>query len=665
MELKSYTAGGLNPTTGSREALPRAGGMDGISTEMRRMALNMAASRDEDDYQSAQLAFVKGVNSLDEEFDKDEDFATLGKRRAEKLKALSDSLYEGKSGRVQEKLKNHFELASERDGIKWTAIVNKKDSTQRVARFHEDTDEYLNHMIQAPTDEAHAKAQGMWDARLEAIKPHMAPAAFVQMRDRHRDNVKFKRAWGKITGESEFDPTPFMDLNPDQLGQLEARHHGIKRDNERKFREHQVDRTNVLLPRLEDSLASAMNEGVPMDGTEDMLRELGGLGERGAAIKTKFEGQFSRAYRARDTMDSVKFKPFSEQMQMVETLRPEPGSDGYQDDMAMYQRAGQMVMQRAKAFQGDQAGFVQPEAERRAREAADSWVKDEDLGPFVLRASMDLQKEFGAAEPKVLSTGQAKGLKDKYERADGDGKAEILQGLGGYGEFDRQALAELGLGLGHTFMAEVYMDDPILGRKALDVAAMKESDIAVSPEVATSIKKDIGSAFHEGPGELFTQLYNLTGNPAHQELSKQLYDMTMKMGLAGGDASGAMARLWNDRFEFLADDDVLIYTPKDIDADDVAGKLREYRRSLPEEFGAFKDGVWKNADNGTGFVLVLPHGGAAMSRDGKIVVVGYDELDSLVATSQNFQSVYGVGDLDKVMRAHGSNREVGSPMGRE
>ncbi|WP_285907657.1 hypothetical protein [Pseudodesulfovibrio pelocollis] len=626
MDLKSFTATAVAPVGAARAPMVGGSGAEYLGEELRNIGLKMAASRDEDDYHAAQLAFVRGLDGLDQEFEADEDIASLPARRAEKVKSLTESLYEGKSRRVQEKLKQSFEMASERDDIKWRNIVNKRDSANRVARYHEDTDVYLNHMIQAGDDDAYQKAAELWNGRLEAIRPHMSVTEFSRLRERHQDTVKYKRAWRSVSGDGEFDPTPFMDLGPDQVSQLEARHYAVAREKQRVIQERQVDRANALVPQIEDSLASAMTEGVPMDGTDGMLAELASLGERGAELAARYRERFSRSARVWNTLDAVKHSPFADRMQMMETLRPNPGSSDYRADMEMYQYAGQLVAQQAKAFQDDPAGYVREDAMRRARNAADPWVADEDLQPLVLRASMDLQTELGAAEPKVLGTNQAKEMKDSFERADGQGKADILNGLSTLGEYQRQGLAEMGLGYEHTFAAEAYMDDPFLGRRLLDVMSLKESDISVDPETATSIKKDVGAAYFSGPGEFFRQVYLLTGNAAHLKMNDQLHAMTAKVALAGGDANKAMDQLWNDRFDFVTDDDVLIYTPKDIDAEGVAGRLRAYRRDLPDDLAAFRDGVWKNSADGGGFVLVLPHGGTAMARDGEVVVVGYDEL---------------------------------------
>nr|WP_321974329.1 hypothetical protein [Pseudodesulfovibrio indicus] len=552
---------------------------------------------------------------------------------------MAESIVEGKSSRVRESLREKFDLAMETDATKWKAIVTKRDSANRVARFHEDMDECLNHMIQAKDEASYAKAKAMWEGRMDAIQPYMSVGEFSRLREATADKVKFRRAWNGQTGEGEFDPSGYMDLSPEQVSQLEGRHYAMARERERLTAERQVDRMNTLLPRLEDSLSSAMEDGVPMDGTEDMLRELATLGERGAEASAKYRAQLGRAATAWSVMDSVKHRPFSEQLAAVEALRPEAGADGYRADMELYQRAGQHVQEKARAFQADPAGFVREEAERRARNAADPWVADDDLEPFVVRASLAVQRELGEREPKLMPTAQAKSVKAEYERADGDGKAQILQQVFTYGDNSRQALKELDLGLEHTFLAEMYMDDPILGRMALDIASMKASDIAVDPAVAKDIKKEIDDAYYAGPGDIFMQLYSLTGNPKWGEMSKGLHDATLKMALATGDANTAMDRMWNNRFDSFSNHDVRIFTPKSVDADDVAAKLQAYRASLPPELAAFRDGVWKNSDDGSGFVLVLPHGGQAMAVDGKVRVIGYDELEDIKGLSP---SPYGV-----------------------
>ncbi|XXJ19849.1 hypothetical protein ACR42D_09960 [Desulfovibrio caledoniensis] len=647
MEIKPFNAKGFSPSETPRSAGAPASGATDLGDGLRELAKGMAARQDEDDYHSGVLAFAKGLNGLDAEFEEDQDLATLSQRRAERVRDLSERTLEGKSNRVQKRLRERFDLAGETDAAKWKAVVTKRDSANRVAQFNEDADEYLNHMIQAKTDDDFQKAKALWEGRLEAIRPFMSVGEFSRIREGAADRVKFRRAWNATTGEGAFDPQPYMDLSPEQVSQLEARHYAVARERARAVAEHQSYRMQALAPRLEDSLASAMTEGVPMDGTEDMLAELSGLGERGAAAAAQYRAQFSGAATVWNVLDAVKDQPFAAQMAAVQAMRPEPGSEGYRIGMETYQRAAGIVTQKAKAFQADPAGFVRGDAERRARTAGDSWMTDEDLEPLIIEASLDRQRELGNPDPKVLTVAQAKGIKDQFERSDGDGKAALLQQLEGYGEYSRRALREAGLGLGQTFLAEMYLDDPVLGRKALDIASVKESDIAVDPARAKDIRKDVSEAYYAGPGNLFGQLYNVTGDPKWNDLNKELFEVTKKMALASGNPAEAMDAAWNKRFNVAVDEDMMIHTPKDVDADDVAGRLRAVRAALPPQMQAFRHGIWKNSEDGDGFVLVLPHGGRAMTVDGTlntpIRVVTYDELSGIAAlpASAAADTVYG------------------------
>jgi hypothetical protein len=631
MDLKGFTASGINPTSSGRAQAPVRSGLGMVGDALRGISLEIAARQDDDDYHAGVLSYAKGLNALDEEFDKDTDLATLSSRRAERVKVLADTTFEGKSHRVQEKLREKFDLAAETDAVKWKSIVLKKDAANRVAKFHEDTDVYQNQMIQAKTDEEFAKAKALWEGRLAAIQPYMSTVEFSNLRDRSRDQVKFKRAWSSLTGEGEFDPKPYMDLNPDQVSQLEGRHHALARERERKVVEHQVDRINVLMPRLEDSLASAMQEGVPMDGTEDMLKELAGLGERGAAMESRYRAQLGRAARVRDTLDAVKHQTFPDQMQAVETLKPEPGAENYRADMEMYQRAGQRVMQDAKAFQADPAGFVREEAEQRAQMALDPWVEDADRERFVVHASMDLQRERGAVEPKVLSTGQAKGLKDQYERADGDGKAELLTSISAtYGDMDQKALDEMGLDDANAYGAELYMDDELLGRKVLQALSFKEDDITVSPEERKTIKQDAQAAFFDGPGEYFQKQYELTMNPRYQEMSRNLLSAAIKYGLVVGDGAKAVKEMWGNKLDTVITDKMQVMVPKDVDAEDLEMRLKNWTwHSLSYDNPFSKYGTWVTSSDRAGFVLSLPTGEVMKDAEGKQVVVTYDDLNAM------------------------------------
>ncbi|NDV19216.1 hypothetical protein GO013_07260 [Pseudodesulfovibrio sp. JC047] len=632
LELGKYTAQGQQASQGFRAHELDKSGVQHLSNALQSIAQSMSDNRVRNDVETARVQLESGIVELDEKYKVDTDLDTLAERRSQDVKALVDGIKGGIHHRASDFLTNDFERTMQRDARHTRAFIDKRDGEMRLATMPEGMDVRMNKAIQAADGEKYQAARKELEGYVTSFQPFMSEGAFAKTWNSTMDAVDYKRSLRMVQGMAErgevFNPEPFMHLSPNQAASVEATYRAAVREQERTVAQRQIDRGTVLLPRLQDSLASAMETGIPMDGTETMLAELATLGEQGAAKAALLQSQFNRTARVADSLNAVKNKPFSDQFAMVETLKPEPGSDGYVADMEMYRSAGQMVQQRYTAFQADQAGFVRKDAENRARAAADPWVKDEDLEPFVVQASMALQRELGAVEPKVLTSAQAKGLKDQYERANGDGKAKMLQQISAYGEYSRQALAELDLGLGHTFMAEVYMDDPVTGRKVLDIASMKMSDIVVDPVEKKSITKDVSDAYFGGPGDVFMQLYRVTGNPKYTRMNQELYDMTLKMGLADGDGTGVMDQLWG-RFETVADENVLIFTPAEMDADDVADKLREMSRRLPPEMEAYRNGVWKNSEDGKGFSLVLPLGGGVMHRDGKPVVVTYDELDMI------------------------------------
>lgn len=631
MDLKRFTAQSFTPQNRARRQATSLG-MDQLSSAMSKVAKGISDAQDEDDYQAGVLAYAKGVHELDREFDKDDDLGTLPQRRKERVGSLAESVYQGKSGRVQERLRYAFERNAETDDARWQAIVTKKDSAKRVARFKVDMDSYLNQMTQAETDEDFAKAQNLWQGRAEAIKPHMSPAAFITMQDKVSDYVGFTRAWNRQTGEGEFDPKPYKDLQPEQMGRLQVHHYALARERERKAAEHQADRLNVLLPRLEDSLASATTTGKPMDDTEDMLAEVGGLGKRGARAAAEYQAQFDLSATAWNVTDSVKHQPFDVQLAAVETLRPEPGSENYRSRMQMYERTAGAVAKRAKAFYADPAGVVRGEAEQRVGHVAtDPWIADEDRERMTVRASMDLQREWGNSDPRVLTAGQAKQLKSQYEQANGDGKAQLLGGMAAqYGELSEKAVREMGLDYANTYAAGVYMEDEDLGRKVLQAMSIKEGDISISPEERKAVKRDAEEAFYDGPGEFFRRQYVLTGNPRYQEIGKNMLSAVTRYGLVTGDGTKAVKEMWGDRFDTVLTDHMQLVLPKDVSERKLETGLRNWvRQALPYGSPFSKEGMWVSSSDGTGFVLSLPSGKTLEDDSGKPRVVTLDELDAL------------------------------------
>ncbi|WP_172677098.1 hypothetical protein [Salidesulfovibrio brasiliensis] len=595
--------------TGART--PQAQGVRSFGTQSMAQDMTNASRRiedihDADDFAAARTSWLKGMAELDEHFKEDKDFETLQKRRAEAVQKLRERTLQGVSGRVSRRLTPLFEQAAVKDGVTFGREVQRRRGEHHKARFLEDRDLLVNTVINAQGEQREQARQHL-DERLQGIAPYMAETEFARMRDATHDLVTFESARRDIPAMvaegRAFDPEQYAGLNPAQVSQLDAVYRGEVRRVKREREEFQRDRLAALSPLLEDSLASAMTEGTAMDGTEEMIAELGGLGERGQELAGAYAEQFARVSHVWDVLDSVKDRPFGEQRAAVEVLRPEPGAQGYRADMDMYERAVSQVQQKAKAFADDPAGFAMPEAMRRAE---NSGVEEDDLAG---RAALVLQvqKELGAEYPRILPKEQAARLKEKFRNDDADGKAGLLLEVEHYGDHTRQVLTELGLSHAENFAAMLYLRDKQVGRKVLRAASMKLDELGADKEVAKTVRADLNPEFYSGSmGEVLTKQARLTGDPAYSRMAKELEDLTLKAAMVDGDAEEALESLWGG-FSFLTDEELAVaWMPKEHDEDEVEDGLRILRARMGKNSPALHDCVWKNAEDGDGFVLVHP-----------------------------------------------------------
>ncbi|GKT31391.1 hypothetical protein ADUPG1_002011, partial [Aduncisulcus paluster] len=93
-----------------------------------------------------------------------------------------------------------------------------------------------------------------------------------------------------------------------------------------------------------------------------MITELYSLGERGAKLAEKYESTFNRINDAWATVEEHKSKPFTEQFEAVEKLKPEPGSKSYKANLDIYERTRKLITARYNSFTKDPAAYVQAEA---------------------------------------------------------------------------------------------------------------------------------------------------------------------------------------------------------------------------------------------------------------------------------------------------------------
>ncbi|XPV77740.1 MAG: hypothetical protein ACNI27_07415 [Desulfovibrio sp.] len=643
MKLQIHDAGGVSAVNGQVQASAvGGGGLSAAGQSMQQVAMKMQDIQNADDFSAGRVALEKGLAELDEKYKDDVEFGTMNERYEADANALRENILSGQRDAVKRKLTPRFDMRQNEHGVHFKNTVYKRDGALRGARYNEDVKELANKAVYAKTPEEREHFLRLIKERGEGIRGFVPAHEFERMQSAIADKITYHSAMRDVPemvrAGHEFDPEQFSTLSPEKVIALENAFHAEKQKVERVQIQARADRAGVLNADIQDSLASVMQTGVPMEGTDLKLAEMEGMGGKVAEKAAEYKEMFSRSAKGWQVLEDTRYLPPADRMEAVRSvMEPQAGAEGYKTDAAFFNHIASQVQQEAKRFEADPAAYVAP----RVLERMQAIGVDPNENPMLFaEKSMEMQRDMGVVNPSVFSKGRAEELRERFKVADPDGKIALLEHLiNPMGDLAPKALHEIGLGHKQMYAATLFREEPMLGRMAIQASMMNVSDIAKNNGDASGIIKDVQSQFmSDGFGEVLMEKMRLTRNVKFGKMAMELGDLTTCMALLSGDAGQTMKELWGKPYSIAVDDNFVGWIPKQFNPSGVKygllsiqtgmklGDLDNVNDSLLLSDIKWR-GKWINSHDGKGFELVDPVTGRSFTKDGETLVVAYDEAE--------------------------------------
>lgn len=446
---------------------------------------------------------------------------------------------------------------------------------------------------------------------------------------------------------------PLMSANTRErvIAKVESSVAVLEREEAYRRREAEIMQAKAAQERavhyeatLADHMAFAASSGEVPDNFYEVTNAYRALGGKHADRADELERKVDR-YRELNLWVEAGRKDadgnhtsIAQQQARLEELRP-VAADGASEQMEMYNAAAGILAGEAKAIQQDPAAYAhQLAVEEVVSTYTDSWMSDDQRVQIATRRSLEIQKELGITHPKPWTVRQAATIKDQYERATPQGRAEIIKHVQAQGDLAPAIMNQLELGAEHEFAVGMFQSDPVYGSKVLRAIDLKPGDIGIEDAERTDIKRSVSEAFHSHDiAEVLEGQYQLTGDAGVKGMMDRMEELTLKMGYLDRDADKAVKEMWG-KFRYVNDDELgFAWLPSWTDPDAVEVGMRVYRAGLTADAIDFGDradfledmrtgAIWKNSADGQGFVLCDPVSGKTLTRDGKPLVVSLDEL---------------------------------------
>ena len=312
-------------------------------------------------------------------------------------------------------------------------------------------------------------------------------------------------------------------------------------------------------------------------------------------------------------------------------------------------QAEKVVKARMQAFQKAPSDYV-------------AKLVDPDLTPEQqAERRLELQKEVGKGiryKPEVLTKEEAAVYQEAWDDADANGKLDMLTRLNGFGAHRGAVLEQIGVPASSQIAASMFWENPMAkgdARILITAATAKPADIPKTGVTDAEVLKELEAS--DVMKSLRTVARNQPGNVRFQGFVAGVEKTLINAAKISGDKA-TVGKLLDKHFASIVDDTTAIYfSPSkvpDVTALEVALKNRrkalgeslEYQREMFEKAGmpseAFDErietiaehGVWVNAPDGDGFVLLNPldsgtggSGAAVRLKGGEYFRLGYDDID--------------------------------------
>ena len=479
--------------------------------------------------------------------------------------------------------------------------------------------------------------QAQQQATVLSIRQGAASAAYAQDPERTAAELE-AGGWG-------VDPITKARLLDKERIRLDR----IRVEKERAAREEErvrLRKGREVLARLPDVTASIQALGD--DGGVDVVGDLLALGlvEEAEAARQSVD----LAWKLYGTAHAAGTSLMAQAEALEAEFPVQAGSEGAAEIIRAREEARRMVAGKVKAFGADPAGYV------AARVAEGLPENAPDI--YRVRTSVELQRDVAAGipgfRPRVFSGAQAAAIREEFERADADGRLQTLMDLSRLGEFEEQALGELGIDGAAMLARDVLQaNSAMVGEARVLVEGFASDAKPVLPaEDLKEIKEDFQDEL-EGSDAWQALAEYARLQPQNSALRSRMAAMRKGLEAAAlryGDAEKAVEVL-DKTYASGGGDDVLGYWRRDrlsMDPDDVAARLRAYRTPerlrefLESHRGAFESpelfeefvqdvaegGVW--TPEGESFVLVDPTSGLVLTgADGEPMRLQFGEVPNL------------------------------------
>ncbi len=404
----------------------------------------------------------------------------------------------------------------------------------------------------------------------------------------------------------------------------------------------------TLAAKIDDAQAFAAATGQEPEGLPDLLAQYAGLGEDYAPKAAKAAKAVDMArevhafLREGERRDDGSFVPLAEQAARLEELKPK-AQEGAAEAMERYDLARKGLAARVKEFESDPATWGLRQAAKEIAPApgktagADMAAGDGgERTRQLLHRSLQIQEELLGRPGVVLPKDRQEELAGRWQAADADGRLKILAELDAFGPLKTRVLSEIKAPAAAQIAQTVLDSGPAAGNDArliLAASTAKPADIPQTDlkpaEIASAVS---GSKLLSAVSQVArSQPYNA----AYQEFLRDLQNSMENAVKMTGTKDGVQA--FDRHLGVIASGDAAVFWPKAQLRD--APKLERALRFKRRDVGTFLEwqreagmpetewrervrtiaerGMWVNAPDGNGFVLLNPTTGRAVTdRDG-------------------------------------------------
>ncbi|MGE4551613.1 MAG: hypothetical protein AB7D57_00780 [Desulfovibrionaceae bacterium] len=423
---------------------------------------------------------------------------------------------------------------------------------------------------------------------------------------------------------------------------LEARERAEREEAERLARRRAAEAAVVLGAKIDDAQAYAAATGKEPEGLDGLLGKYAALGpeyaeQAGKMAKRITMGREVNAFLlAGERGEDGGYRSLGEQAARVEELRP-TAQDGAAEAMERYELAQKALVARAKELAADPAAYGLNLAAKELAGGPLAEAEGAERDRLLLNRSLEIQEELTGMPGRVLPRERAQVLAAQWDAADADGRLAMLGELEALGVHRGRALAEMKVSAGVQLAQAVMGADVGADRDArllLTAATAKPGDLPKSDLTDMEIKQDMPSS------KVLRAVARVAamqpGNAAYQAWRAELQQTYANAARLTG-STGAARKALDGHFEVILSDDAALFVPKAECPDpDGLEEALEAKRARVGEFLAWQKpgmdpvqweertriiaerGVWVNAPDGDGFVLLNPTTGRAITgEDGR------------------------------------------------